>query len=63
MSLELFIEKLDELLGSGILKKEIDAGLLLRIEISLDGVRFEGIRSEEFCPTEVVNGTKNTHSV
>lgn len=59
MSLELFVNKLHGLLGEGILDEEINAGLLLRIEINKDGLRFEGIRSEEFCPKGVLSSMQN----
>jgi hypothetical protein len=55
MSLELFVEKLSVLLDSAILEEEIAAGLLLRIEISQDGVRFEGVRSAQFCPDKALD--------
>lgn len=52
MSLELFAKKVDDLLSSGILDAELDAGMLLRLEVSRDGVRMEGLRSKEFCPDD-----------
>jgi hypothetical protein len=56
MSLEIFIQKLDELVASGVLDAETKEGLVLRIEISADGIQVEGVRPEEFCPRDVWAG-------
>lgn len=60
MGLELFLNRLQNLIAEGILEKEIESGLLLRIEISKDGVRFDGLRSEEFCPRTVPTDMLNS---
>ncbi len=58
MSLEKFMEELDNLIAGGLLDEEIQAGLVLRIEISSNGIQVEGLRAEELCPRDIRAGHK-----